>query len=98
MSSFVCPHCGHEEGDLLDRASGAAHEAADAELGLPFLGAVLRSSPQVREGGDQGVLAVVIRAPRSRSAAAFIHIAERVAQAASIAALAQAPGQGSAAG
>jgi ATP-binding protein involved in chromosome partitioning len=92
MSSFVCPHCGHEEA-IFDHG-GAAVEAA--ELGLPFLGAV-PIEPQVREGGDQGV-PVVVRAPRSRSAVALTRIAERVAQAASIAALASAPGQGSAAG
>ncbi len=92
MSSFVCPHCGHEEA-IFDHG-GAAAEAA--ELGLPFLGAV-PIEPAVREGGDQGV-PVVVRAPRSRSAVALTRIAERVAQAASIAALASAPGQGSAAG
>jgi ATP-binding protein involved in chromosome partitioning len=92
MSEFVCPACGHVE--PIFGAGGAEAEAR--ELGVPFLGRV-PLEPGVRISGDDGV-PVVVGHPASRSAAAFRHVAELVAQRASIAALAAGPGRSSMSG
>jgi ATP-binding protein involved in chromosome partitioning len=82
MSEFVCPRCGHVE--PIFGTGGAEREAAD--LQVPFLGRV-PLEPAVRMSGDEGT-PVVISHPTSRSAAAFRGVAEQVARATSMAALA----------
>ena len=72
MSMFHCPHCG-EETDIFG-SGGGAREAL--KLKVPFLGKV-PIEPVVRISGDEGV-PVVINAPESASAKAFMEIAERV--------------------
>ncbi len=72
MSMFQCPHCG-EETDIFG-SGGGAREAL--KLKVPFLGKVPIESV-VRKSGDEGV-PVVINAPESASAKAFMEIAERV--------------------
>ena len=49
MSGMVCPHCG-EVVDLFGRGGG---EAAAAEFGVPFLGAIPRD-PEMMKAGDEG--------------------------------------------
>lgn len=78
MSYFVCPHC-QGETDVFSRGGG---ERTARELGVPFLGAV-PLDPAVRETGDSGT-PVVLAAPESASAKAFVAVAERAAQQASI--------------
>ncbi len=72
MSTFHCPHC-QEETDIFG-SGGGAREAL--KLKVPFLGKVPIESV-VRESGDDGI-PVVINAPESASAKAFMEIAERV--------------------
>lgn len=72
MSTFLCPHC-EEETDIFG-SGGGAREAL--KLKVPFLGKVPIESI-VRESGDDGI-PVVINAPESASAKAFMEIAERV--------------------
>ena len=72
MSMFQCPHC-NEETDIFG-SGGGAREAL--KLKVPFLGKVPIESV-VRISGDDGV-PVVINAPESASAKAFMEIAERV--------------------
>ena len=84
MSEFVCPRCGHIE--PIFGTGGAEREAH--ELQVAFLGRV-PLEPAVRISGDEGT-PVVLSHPTSRSAAAFRGIAEQVARAASMAALAPA--------
>ena len=72
MSTFLCPHC-QEETDIFG-SGGGAREAL--KLKVPFLGKVPIESI-VRESGDDGI-PVVINAPESASAKAFMEIAERV--------------------
>jgi len=72
MSMFQCPHC-NEETDIFG-SGGGAREAL--KLKVPFLGKVPIESV-VRISGDEGV-PVVINAPESASAKAFMEIAERV--------------------
>jgi len=74
MSYFVCPHC-QGETDIFSRGGG---ERTASELGVPFLGAV-PLDPAVRETGDSGT-PVVLSAPDSASAKAFVALAEKVAQ------------------
>jgi ATP-binding protein involved in chromosome partitioning len=81
MATFICPNCSHES-DIFGHG-GAEAEAAD--LRVPFLGRV-PLEPSVRIQGDQGT-PVVLSHPESASAKAFVAIAERVAQQASMAAL-----------
>ena len=72
MSTFLCPHC-EEETDIFG-SGGGAREAL--KLKVPFLGKVPIESI-VRESGDDGI-PVVINAPESASAKAFMEISERV--------------------
>ncbi len=82
MAGFACPQCGHVE-PIFDLGGG---EAYAKRLDVPFLGAI-PLEPAVRIAGDSG-MPVILAAPQSCSAAAIRTIAERVAQQASIAALA----------
>jgi ATP-binding protein involved in chromosome partitioning len=83
MGAFVCPQCGHLE--PIFGEGGAEREAA--ALDLPFLGRI-PLEPAVRVCGDEGT-PVVLAHPQSLSAIAFRALAEKVAQQASIAALAK---------
>jgi ATP-binding protein involved in chromosome partitioning len=78
MSYFVCPHCG-DRTEIFGH--GGARQAAD-DLGLEFLGE-LPLDPQTRKGGDEGV-PVVVSAPESPQARAFIDVAKQVAARCSI--------------
>jgi ATP-binding protein involved in chromosome partitioning len=83
MSEYICPQCGHHEA-IFDSGGG---ERYAAELGVPFLGGI-PLEPSIRAAGDAGT-PVVLAKPNSSSAAAFRSAAEKVAQRASIAALAK---------
>ena len=72
MSTFHCPHC-KEETDIFGSGGG---EREALKLKVPFLGKV-PIEPMVRISGDDGI-PVVINAPESASAKAFMEIAERV--------------------
>jgi len=72
MSTFYCPHC-KEETDIFGSGGG---EREALKLRVPFLGKV-PIEPIVRKSGDDGI-PVVISAPESSSAKAFMVIAERV--------------------
>ena len=72
MSMFQCPHC-KEETDIFGSGGG---EREALKLKVPFLGKVPIESV-VRTSGDDGI-PVVINAPESSSAKAFMEIAERV--------------------
>ena len=72
MSTFYCPHC-KEETDIFGSGGG---EREALKLRVPFLGKV-PIEPVVRKSGDDGI-PVVISAPESSSAKAFMVIAERV--------------------
>jgi len=72
MSYFICPGCS-------DRHEIFAHgggEKAAADLGLTFFGGI-PLEPVVRIGGDSGQ-PVVVSAPQSASATAFVDIAGRL--------------------
>jgi ATP-binding protein involved in chromosome partitioning len=72
MSTFICPHCG-------GRSDIFGHGGAEAEakrLACDFLGAVPLHIA-IRETGDAGT-PIVVAAPDSEQAQAFIAIAERV--------------------
>ncbi|MBF6601212.1 MAG: Mrp/NBP35 family ATP-binding protein [Dehalococcoidia bacterium] len=73
MSYFSCPHCG-ERTEIFGH--GGARLAAD-DLGLEFLGE-LPLDPATRRGGDEGE-PIVVSAPESPQAAAFIDVARQVA-------------------
>jgi ATP-binding protein involved in chromosome partitioning len=75
MSTFVCPHCGHES--HIFGHGGARAEAA--KLGVPFLGEV-PLVPAIRETSDAG-RPIVATQPRSKEADAFRGIAQQVAAA-----------------
>ena len=75
MSVFVCPNCGHESHIF---SHGGARAVAET-LDVPFLGEI-PLVPAIRETSDAGV-PIVVQAPDSREAAAFLAIAERVAAA-----------------
>ena len=75
MSGFECPECGHVE--HVFGSGGGAKTAED--LGIPLLGSV-PLDPAVVVGGDTGA-PVVIERPDSRTARAFVEIAEKVAAA-----------------
>jgi len=79
MSYFVCDHC-HHEADIFGHGGG---EKMATELGIPFLGAIPISQP-VREGSDIGV-PIIISAPDSPAARAFMAAAEQTAAQLSIA-------------
>jgi ATP-binding protein involved in chromosome partitioning len=73
MSVFVCPNCGHESHIF---AHGGARRVAES-LDVPFLGEIPLVS-SIRETSDAGT-PIVVQAPESREANAFLAIAERVA-------------------
>jgi ATP-binding protein involved in chromosome partitioning len=73
MSYFACPHCG-ERTDIFGH--GGARTAAD-DLGLEFLGE-LPLDPATRQAADAGE-PIVVRAPESPQAAAFLDVAKQVA-------------------
>jgi ATP-binding protein involved in chromosome partitioning len=75
MSVFVCPNCGHESHIF---AHGGARRVAET-LDVPFLGEI-PLVPAIRETSDAGT-PIVVQAPDSREAGAFLAIAERVAAA-----------------
>lgn len=75
MSGFVCPHCGQESNIF---GHGGARKTAET-LGAPFLGEI-PLVPSIRETSDAGT-PIVVHAPESREAAAFLAVAERVARA-----------------
>jgi len=79
MSYFVCDNC-HHEADIFGHGGG---EKLATEFGIPFLGAIPISQP-VREGSDTGV-PIIISAPDSPAARAFMSAAERTAAQLSIA-------------
>jgi len=79
MSYFQCPNCG-EQTHVFSHGGGST--TAD-NFGVPFLGEV-PLAVDLREGGDTGK-PVVVSHPGSPCAAAFVHIAERVAAQVSIA-------------
>jgi ATP-binding protein involved in chromosome partitioning len=70
MSYYVCPGCGRKE-YLFGRGGG---EAEATKQRIPLLGQI-PIDPQVREHGDAGV-PIVVRAPGSDAAKAFIQIAQ----------------------
>jgi ATP-binding protein involved in chromosome partitioning len=73
MSYFVCPHCG-ERTEIFGH--GGAREAAE-DLGLEFLGE-LPLDPETRKAADAGT-PIVVAAPESPQAKAFIDVAKVVA-------------------
>jgi ATP-binding protein involved in chromosome partitioning len=74
MSFFNCPHCG-ERTNIFDHG-GARREAE--RLGAPFLGEI-PIDPSIRAGGDGGV-PIVVGAPESPQALAFLGIAAGIAR------------------
>ena len=72
MSYFICPHCGGRT-DVF--AHGGARREAEAH-GAPFLGEI-PLDVVIRETSDGGA-PVVVSAPNSPQAAAFVALAERV--------------------
>ncbi len=72
MSGYSCAHCG-EVVEIFGKGGG---EALAKDMELPFLGAV-PLDPQVREGGDAGVPAVV-GTPDSPAARALKGVAQAV--------------------
>jgi ATP-binding protein involved in chromosome partitioning len=72
MSYFVCPQCGARS-DIF--AHGGAHKESE-RLGVPFLGEVPLDIA-IRETSDDG-RPLVVSAPESPHAAAYMAIAERV--------------------
>jgi ATP-binding protein involved in chromosome partitioning len=78
MSRYVCPTCGHEE-EIFSRGGG---QRLAAREGVPFLGEI-PLVPAVRGAGDGGK-PLVLAAPESPVAEAFMAIASSVACALSI--------------
>jgi ATP-binding protein involved in chromosome partitioning len=76
MSTFVCPHCGHETA-IFKHGGG---ERTAAELETEFLGRIPLDAA-IAVGGDAGV-PIVVAEPDGPHAAAFRHIAEAVVSAA----------------
>ena len=74
MSTFVCPHCGHESHIF---GHGGARDTAK-RLGVPFLGEI-PLVPSIRETSDSGT-PIVASKPQSPEARAFLAIAEKIAQ------------------
>jgi ATP-binding protein involved in chromosome partitioning len=73
MSYFVCPHCS-ERTEIFGH--GGARSAAE-DLGLEFLGE-LPLDPATRKAADDG-MPIVVSAPESPQAQAFIEVAKKVA-------------------
>lgn len=78
MSVFICPHCGKET-RIFGKGGGRKLEQ---EMGVRLL-TELPLDPMMVESGDKGI-PVVIHAPRSRIARAFIELAERLREILSI--------------
>jgi ATP-binding protein involved in chromosome partitioning len=74
MSVFVCPNCGQESHIF---GHGGARATAES-LGAPFLGEI-PLVPSIRETSDAGT-PIVVEAPQSREAAAFLALAQNVAK------------------
>ncbi|HEX6898181.1 MAG TPA: Mrp/NBP35 family ATP-binding protein [Thermoanaerobaculia bacterium] len=74
MSTFVCPHCGHET-DIFKKGGG---QRTAEVLGTAFLGAIPLDA-QIVLGGDAGV-PIVVAEPQGRHAEAFRRVAESVVQ------------------
>ncbi len=72
MAYFVCPKCG-ERSDIFGH--GGAHAEAD-KLGVPFLGEIPLHM-KIRELSDAGT-PVMVAAPESEQAAAYLRVAEGV--------------------
>ena len=73
MSVFVCPDCGHAHHIF---GHGGARETAQ-KVGAPFLGEI-PLVPAIRETSDAGT-PVMVSAPDSPEAKAFLAVAEKVA-------------------
>jgi ATP-binding protein involved in chromosome partitioning len=73
MSFFVCGHCS-ERTDIFGNGGG---ERMAEEMGIPFLGGVPIDT-RVRSGGDEGA-PIVVTAPDSPAAVAFLEVAGKVA-------------------
>ena len=73
MSYFVCPHC-KEQTEIFGH--GGARAAAD-DLGLEFLGE-LPLDIETRRSADEGA-PIVVKAPESPQAQAFVEVAKKVA-------------------
>jgi ATP-binding protein involved in chromosome partitioning len=84
MSGYVCPHCGVSE-DVF--GVGGARSASEV-LGIPFLGEIPLATA-IRASSDDGV-PIVLAAPTSAAAKAFVGVAEQLAAQVSIANLASA--------
>lgn len=82
MSQFICPKCGHAE-SIFGEGGG---ERFAAEAHIPLLGQI-PLEPAVRQAGDDGT-PIVLSAPESASAKAFMDLAGAIAQQASIEAFA----------
>jgi ATP-binding protein involved in chromosome partitioning len=72
MSYYVCPHC--QQRDEIFGHGGGRHEAERLEV--PFLGEIPLYT-EIRISGDKG-LPVVVAAPESEGAQAFVRCAESV--------------------
>jgi ATP-binding protein involved in chromosome partitioning len=73
MSGFVCPHCG-ERVDIFPRSA----EVRDQLDVLPQLGAI-PLDPAAAVSGDRGT-PILVSAPQSAVAQAFVEISERIVQ------------------
>ena len=73
MSQFVCPHC-QKSTAIFDHGGG---RKASEVMDIPFLGE-LPLELRVRQGGDRGI-PVVVGAPESAEALAFMQIARTIA-------------------
>jgi len=73
MSFFVCGHCSQRT-DIFGSGGG---ERMAQEMGIPFLGGVPIDT-RVRSGGDEG-MPIVVAAPDSPAAVAFLEVAGKVA-------------------
>ncbi len=83
MSTFVCPHCQNPT-DLFGHGGA---QAAAARYGVPFLGEIPLHL-RIREGGDAG-RPVVVDAPGSPQAEAFMQVARNLAAQVSVVAYRQ---------
>ena len=72
MSTFVCPHCGHET-DIFKKDGG---KRTAELLRTAFLGSI-PLDPQIVLGGDDGV-PIVVSAPKGPHGQAFRNVAEAV--------------------
>jgi ATP-binding protein involved in chromosome partitioning len=80
MSYYACPNC-HIESDIFGHGGG---EQLATEMALPFLGRLPVYQP-IRVGGDRGI-PLVVAEPASPAGRGFVHLAERVAVRAAVAA------------